>query len=168
MWRFWATVGKTVRPMPSDLCPLLSVLSCLSVCLSVCNVGVLRPNGRMDQDETWHGGRPRFRLHCVMETQPPLKKRCSPQFSAHVCCGQTSRWIKVLLGTEVGLGPGDIVLDGDPVPLPKKGHSSPHFLAHVYCGQTAGCIKMPVGMVVGLGPGDTVLDGDTAPLLPKK
>jgi len=26
-------------------------------------------------------------------------------------------------GTEVGLGPGDIVLDGDPAP-PKKGHST--------------------------------------------
>jgi len=25
------------------------------------------------------------------------------------------------LGTEVGLGPGDIVLDGDPVPLQKTG-----------------------------------------------
>ena len=35
------------------------------------------------------------------------------------------------LGTEVGLGPGHIVLDGDPAPLP-KGHSSlpPHFSAH--------------------------------------
>ena len=30
---------------------------CLCV-LSVCNVGVLWPNGWMDQDETWHGGRP--------------------------------------------------------------------------------------------------------------
>jgi len=29
------------------------------VCLSVCNVGVLCPNGWMDQDETWHAGRPR-------------------------------------------------------------------------------------------------------------
>jgi len=37
------------------------------------------------------------------------------------------------LGTEVGLSPGHIVLDGDPAPR-KKGHS-PHFLAHVYCGQ---------------------------------
>ena len=27
------------------------------------------------------------------------------------------------LGTEVGLGPGDIVLDGDPAP-PKRGHST--------------------------------------------
>ena len=42
-------------------------LSWLSVCpvLSVCNVGVLRPNGWMDQDETWHAGRPRTRKHCV-------------------------------------------------------------------------------------------------------
>ena len=29
--------------------------------------------------------------------------------------------IKLPLGTEVGLGPGDFVLDGDPVPLPQKG-----------------------------------------------
>ena len=41
------------------------------------------------------------------------------------------------LDTEVGLGQGDIVLDGDPAPPPKKkGHSSPPLLAHVYCGQT--------------------------------
>jgi len=33
--------------------------------LSVCNVGVLWPNGWMDQDETWHAGRPRPRPHCV-------------------------------------------------------------------------------------------------------
>jgi len=28
-----------------------------------------------------------------------------------VYCGQTVGWIKMPLGTEVGLGPGDIVLD---------------------------------------------------------
>ena len=46
-------------------------------------------------------------------------------------CGQTVGWIKMQLGTEVGLGPGHIVLDGDPAPLPKE-HSSlpPHFSAH--------------------------------------
>jgi len=34
-------------------------------------------------------------------------------------------------GMEVGLGPGHIVLDGDPAPPPqKRGHSS-QFLAHV-------------------------------------
>jgi len=31
------------------------------------------------------------------------------------------------LGTEVGLGPGYIVLDGDPAPLPKKGAQLPIF-----------------------------------------
>ena len=40
------------------------------------------------------------------------------------------------LGTEVGLGPCDIVLDGDPAPSHGKGHSIPHFSVHFYCGQT--------------------------------
>ena len=66
------------------------------------------------------------------------------------------------LGTEVGLGPGYIVLDGDPAPLPKRGQS-PQFLAHFYFGQTAGWTKMPLSMEVGLGPGDFVFDGDPAP-----
>jgi len=35
-------------------------------------------------------------------------------------------WIKMPFGTEVGLGAGDIVLDGDPA-LPQKGHSLPIF-----------------------------------------
>ena len=35
---------------------------------------------------------------------------------AHVCCGQTAGWIKMPLGMEVGLGPGDFVLDEDPAP----------------------------------------------------
>jgi len=43
-------------------------------------------------------------------------------------------WIKMPLGTEVSLGPGDIVLDG--IQLPQKGAEHPHFSAHVYCGQT--------------------------------
>jgi len=68
------------------------------------------------------------------------------------------------LGIQVCLGPGDIVLDGDPAPLLKKGaEPHPQFSAHVHCGQTAGCIKMPLSMEVGLRPGEFVLDGDTAP-----
>jgi len=35
-------------------------------------------------------------------------------------------WIKTALGTEVGLGPGHIVLGEDPAPLPKKGASPLH------------------------------------------
>jgi len=60
-----------------------------------------------------------------------------------VYCGQTVGWIKMPLGTDVGLGlgPGDIVLHGDSAP-PRKGAqqlphlSPPHFTTHVYCGQT--------------------------------
>ena len=65
------------------------------------------------------------------------------------------------LGMQVGLGPGHIVIDGDPAPPQKTGHN-PQFSAHVHCGQTAGLIKMPLGTEVGLDPGDIVLDGDPA------
>ena len=43
-----------------------------------------------------------------------------------VYCGQTVRWIKMKLGTEVGLGPDHTVLDGDAAPLPKRG-TAPNF-----------------------------------------
>ena len=66
------------------------------------------------------------------------------------------------LGTEVGLGIGDILLDGDLAP--PKGHSSPQFSTHVYCGQTAGWIKVKLGKQVGLDPGHIVLDRDPAHL----
>jgi len=59
------------------------------------------------------------------------------------------------LSMEVGLGPGDFVLDGDPAPL--KGHS-PQFSAHVCCCQTAGWINMLLGTQVDLGPSHIVLD----------
>ena len=38
-----------------------------------------------------------------------------------VYCGQTVGWIKMKLGTEVGLSPGHSVLDGEPAAPPKKG-----------------------------------------------
>jgi len=41
-----------------------------------------------------------------------------------VYCGQTGVWIKMPLGMEVGLGPGDTALDGDPAP-PRKGAQQP-------------------------------------------
>ena len=67
---YWATVCKTVRPMLSD--------GCLS-CPSVCDVGVLRPNGWMDHDETWHAGRPRPWPHCVRwRSSSPPKKGAEP------------------------------------------------------------------------------------------
>jgi len=79
-------------------------------CLSVCDVGVLWPNGWMDQDEAWFGGTPRSGPQCVRWGPT------SPHFVAHVYYGQSAGWTKVPLNTEVGLNPGHIVLDGDPAP----------------------------------------------------
>jgi len=47
-----------------------------------------------------------------MGTKPP-KGGTAPTFRP---CGQTAGWIKMPLGMEVVLGPGHIVLDGDPAP----------------------------------------------------
>jgi len=74
----------------------------------------------------------------VLDGDPAHPPQKSPQFLAHVYCGQTAAWIKMSLSLsmEVGLGPGHIVLDGDPAPSPKRGHNtSPQFAAHVCCGQ---------------------------------
>ena len=70
-------------------------------------------------------------------------------------------WMKMPLGTEVGVGPGHIVLDGDPAP-PKRG-TALQFSYHFCCGQTAGLIKMPLGTEVGLDPGDIMLHENPAP-----
>jgi len=70
-------------------------------------------------------------------------------------------WIKMALGTEVGLSPGEFVFDG-PSPLPKKAAEPHKFSAHVYCGQTARWIKTALGVEVDLSPGDFVLDGNLA------
>jgi len=68
------------------------------------------------------------------------------------------------LGREVGLGPGHIVLDGDPASPSPKGHSPLPLSAHACCGETAGWIQMPHGREVGLSPGHIVLDGAYLPL----
>ena len=75
-------------------------------------------------------------------------------------------WTKMKLGTQVGLGPGHIVLDGDPAPPPQRGTAPTKFSAHVCCGQMAAWIRMPLSMELGLSPGDFALDGD--PLYPQR
>ena len=52
------------RPFLKRFALCYRTVVCLSVCLS-CNVGVLWPNGWVDQDATWYGDRPRHRRHCV-------------------------------------------------------------------------------------------------------
>ena len=68
------------------------------------------------------------RRHCNRWGPRPLSKRGAEpttKFSVHVYCGQTAGWMKVVLGMEVGLSPGDLVLDGHPVPFPQKGAEPP-------------------------------------------
>jgi len=100
------------------------LLCCLSIlsCLSVCDVRVLWPNGRQASVSA-----------TLLDGDPaPPRRGHSPQFSAHVRCGQTSGWITMPLGMEEGLGPGDIVLDRDPAPSPQKGGTAtPQSSAHV-------------------------------------
>jgi len=61
------------------------------------------------------------------------------------------------LGTEVGLGPGHIVLDRDPASCPQKGHSHPN-LPESVAAKWLDWLRchFVVGTEVGLGPGDFV------------
>jgi len=70
----------------------------------------------MHKDATWHAGS-LGPGHTVLgrDPAPPPPKGHSPQLSAHICCGQMAAWIKMPMGMQLGLGPGDFVLDGDPV-----------------------------------------------------
>ena len=89
---------------------------------------LLRPNGWMDEGGTWHRGRPQPRRLCVRWGPSPLPPKgggAPSQFSAHFYCGQTAGGIKMPLGVDVGLSPGDFVLDGDPVLPPNKGGRAP-------------------------------------------
>jgi len=77
----------------------------LSVC-PVCNIGVLWPNGWMDQDATWYGGRPRPSRHCVRwapssiprkgAQQPPLFGPLRSGMVAHL----SNSWAVVILISE--------------------------------------------------------------------
>jgi len=66
----------------------------------------------------------------------------------HVYYGQMAGWIRIPLSTDICLGPGDIVLDGDPASPPRKGTQQsptsrptalsdisavPHFTHNLYC-----------------------------------
>jgi len=65
--------------------------------------------------------------HIVLHGDPalPPPKGHSPQYLAHICCGQMAAWIKMSLGMELGLGPSDVVLHRDPSPPHQKGGRAP-------------------------------------------
>jgi len=94
---------------------------------------LLWPNGWMHQDATWYGGRPTSTPSTIL-IQPgdfvfdgdpaasPKRGRSPSPIFGPCLFGQTAAWINMPLGTEVGLGPDDIVLHGDPaLPSPKGG-----------------------------------------------
>jgi len=56
-----------------------------------------------------------------------------------VYCGQTIGWMKMPLGREVCLGPGDIVLDGDPAPPSLVAWSSGRSLVFGRCAFAVLC-----------------------------
>ena len=52
---------------------------------------VLWPNGWMDQDETWHAGKPQPWPHCVKwRPAPPERGTAAPLFSAHMIIAKRS------------------------------------------------------------------------------
>jgi len=91
----------------------------------------------MYQNATWHGGIGLSLGDIVLDGDPapPHLKGHIPPIFGQCRCGQTAGWTKMPLGINVGLGPGEFVLDGE-------GHNPTQYLAHVYCGQTAGWIKI--------------------------
>ena len=70
------------------------------------------------------------------------------------------------LGLQVGLGPGHIVLGGNPAPPPLKGHSPP--ILGPYLLRPNGCMDQDATWYEARPqPGDFVLDGDPALPSPK-
>ena len=85
-----------------------------------------------------------------------------------VHCGQMVGRIKIKLGMQVGLGPGHIVLGGDPAPLPQRGVEPPSFWPiSVAAKWLDGSRCHLVWTEVGLSPGDFVLDGNPTLCSPK-
>jgi len=61
---------------------------------------------------------------------------------------------------EVGLGPGHILLDGNPASPSGKGHRNLPFFGRCLLWPNG---WIPLGTEVALGPGDVVLDGESGP-----
>jgi len=87
-------------------------------------------------------------------------------------CGQTAGWIKMKLGTEVGLSPGHTVLDGTQLP-PEWGTPAqqplPTFRSMcIVTKRLHQSICHLVWRYIGLSSGDIVLDGDSVLPYPQK
>ena len=54
--------------------------------------------------------------------------------------------MKMPLGMEVGLGPGDFVLDGDPAPPPQKGAESPNFFRPIFTARAMLALRAMIAL----------------------
>jgi len=82
----------------------------------------------------YNAGRPRPRLYCVRwrSGTPTERGTTAPTFLIYgrrLCLRPYNQWIKMKLGREVGLSLPQIVLNGDPPPLPQtqRGSALPNF-----------------------------------------
>jgi len=131
---FWASVCKMFA-----LC-YQTVVCLFCLCCPVCNVGVLWPNGLMDQDETWHAGRPRPWPHCFRwgPSSP------SPKGNSALILGPYLLWPNGWMDYDaIWYGcrrrPRRRCVRWEPATPPKKRAAPPPQLsAHVHCGETAG------------------------------
>jgi len=123
----------------------------------------------MDQYETWYGCRPRTWPHCARcESSSPSAKGTHPNFWPMSVDG--SRCL-LAVGTEVGLGPGHIVLDADL--SPEKRHKMGTHPKNIIEGGTASNFRLMSVVakrldgsrchLVGLSQGNIVLDGIQPP-----
>jgi len=95
----------------------------------------------MDEADTWHGGTPQPRRVCVAwGPSPPKRDTVAPNFRP-MCVVAKRQWIKMLLGTEIGLS---LALATYIRWRPPKGTPALQFSTHVCCDQTVGWIKMPL------------------------
>jgi len=142
----------------------LSLYPVLSVCLSVCGVRALWPNGWTDQDETSHARRSQPWPHCV-KSRPsfPSPKGAQPPPNFRPI-SVAAKWLHGQDVTWYGARPQPrrLCVSWGPRSTLHKKSRAPQFSAHFYCGQMDACIKMPLGMKVGFNPGDFVLDGNLA------
>jgi len=140
----------------------------LSVCplLSVCDVGVLWPNGWMDQDETWHGVRPGPRQDYVRwgPSSPFHPKRGTVPRTFGPCLLWPNGWINQD-ATWYGGRPRPrrrCVRRGPSPPRQKK--AQPPFFGPCLLWTNGWMDQddMALAMEVGLSPCHIVLDGDLA------
>jgi len=131
-------LGREIGLGPSDIVldGHLAPLSKRGIALPIFGPCLLCPNGCMDQDATWYGGRPRPRTHPSRwgRSSPPKKNQHTPTFRPMFIVAkrldEDATWYEGIPW------PGQhCVRCGLSSTLPPTGTAA-QFSAQVYCGQT--------------------------------